>query len=294
MSQSSTARTFLGLNAVFSVVTGAVLLFMSGAVARMMFVDPGDWKSIILFVLGIGLLVFALDLTMLATNRFVSRTDVMLIVIADIGWVIASAVLITWFQTLFTSNGVLAIEIVAAFVTLFAVGQFIGSRKIVSPTPKINFRTKDGCLIATVTRKVDAPASIVWDVMNDHPGYADVASNLSKVEVIVGEGIGMMRRCYGPKGENWEETCDLYEDGRSFGFKIHTEASDYPYPFDSLRGLWSVEPSGEGSEFSIELSAKPKGNFIIKALFGPIARRQFTPVLIDLADAWATRMESSK
>ncbi len=128
--------------------------------------------------------------------------------------------------------------------------------------------------------------------MNDHPGYADVASNISKVEVISGNGLGMQRRCFGPKGENWTETCDVFEEGKSFGFKIHTEAPDYPYPIADLQGRWSVSPHGNGSEFAIDITAKPKGNFISRMLFSVVAKRQFRMVLIDLADAWAFKMEN--
>lgn len=291
MSNPSTARVFLGLNAAFSIFIGTALLLVPETIAQIMFAEPGGWKTLILRGLGIGLLIFALDLVLMATNRYVTKRDIMLIVAADIGWIAGSAVLIIFFGTLFTSNGVVIIDVVVACVALFAIGQFMGARQIVAPIPKISFRAKNSSLAATVTREVSAPASVVWAVMNDHPGYADVASNIAKVEVLSGEGIGMERRCYGPKGESWEETCDFYEDGQAFGFRIHTEAPDYPYPFSALQGRWAVKPLGSGSEFSIELAAKPKGNFIFKSLFTPIARRQFTPVLITLADAWAKRME---
>ncbi len=292
MSTLPAARIFLGLNAAFSVISGLALLFVSSSIAQMMFTDPGDWKATILLGLGIGLLVFALDLVMLATNPYVSKSEVMLIVIADIGWIAVSAVLILFFGDLFTSNGILAISVVATFVALFAIGQFVGAQKIVPPVPHVDFRREGGGLVATVKRKVNAPVETVWDVMNDHPGYADVASNIAKVEVLSGDGVGMKRRCYGPKGENWEETCDRFEDGRAYGFRIHTEAQDYPYPFADLRGLWSVEPSGSGSEFSIEIAVKPKGNIILRSLFAPTAIWKFKPILVDLADAWAARMES--
>jgi hypothetical protein len=127
--------------------------------------------------------------------------------------------------------------------------------------------------------------------MNDHPGYADVADNLSKVEVVNGEGVGVQRRCYGLKGENWLETCDLYDDGRAFGFRVHTGADDYPYPISDLHGEWSVEPNGAGSRFAISIEAAPKGNLLVQTLFKTAAKRQFKAVLVDLADAWADRME---
>lgn len=127
--------------------------------------------------------------------------------------------------------------------------------------------------------------------MTDHPAYADVASNIAEVEVLAGDGLGMRRRCFGPKGEHWEETCDVFEPGKSFGFRIHTEADDYPYPIDALTGRWSVRALEDGSEFDIQIVATPKGNAVSKWLFGMMAKTQFKNVLIELADGWAKRME---
>lgn len=291
MSSSNTARAFLGLNAAFSLFTGLGLLFAAGSAARMLFLEPAGWQPAVLRVIGAGLLVFALGLAMMAANRFVTKGAVRLISLMDIGWVVASGLLIAGFSNLLSDMGARLVVTVAIIVAVFAVGQYIGSSRMVPLMSRVDLRAVDGQVRATVKRAVDAPSDVVWAVMTDHPGYADVASNLSKVEVLAGNGVGMERRCYGNKGETWRETCDLFEDGRAYGFTVHTEATDYPYPISDLHGRWSVSAKGTGSEFSIDIEAKPKGGLLLRALFRLAARRQFTAVLIDLADAWAERME---
>ena len=129
--------------------------------------------------------------------------------------------------------------------------------------------------------------------MTDHPGYAEVASNIARVEVVAGDGLGMQRRCYGPKAENWLETCDHYDEGRAFGFRVHTEAPDYPYPIAGLQGHWAVEPRDAGSVFSIRIEATPKGGWLARTLFARLAGGKFKAVLVDLAEAWAARMETA-
>lgn len=256
-----------------------------------MFPDPTGSKPLVLRLLGMALVLFALHLSLMATNRFVTKGEVMLIVLADMGWVIASIGSVVLASDLFTGTGLLMVGVVAAFVGLFATGQYVGAGRIVAPQSRVSVHSKKGILTATLRREVDASAETVWNVMTDHPGYADVAGNISKVEVLSGEGIGMQRRCFGPKGENWPETCDYFEPGRSFGFRIHTEAPDYPYPISDLRGCWSVAPKGTGSEFSIDIEARPKGGFLARTLFSLLAKRQFKTVLVGLADAWSRRME---
>lgn len=291
MSTTTVARRFLALNAAFSALVGLELIIFAADVAQMMFMDPTGWKPLALRLLGVGLVIFALDLVLMVSNRFVTKAQVMLVVYADIGWLLASGVIAFLGWQFFTEIGIIAIDVVAAFVAVFAIGQYVGARKILPPESRASVRLEGGMLIARVERAVDAPAERVWQVMTDHPGYADVASNLSRVEVLSGDGIGMKRRCFGPKGESWTETCDLFEEGRSFGFKIHTDAPDYPYPISDLQGRWSVEPQGSGSLFSIDIEAVPKGGLLARTLFTFVAKCQFKSVLIDLADAWAQRME---
>jgi len=291
MSTTATARIFIAFNAVFSALIGLELIIFPDTTAHLMFTDPPGWEPLVLRLLGVGLVLFALDLLLMATNRFVTKGEVMLIVMADIGWLIASAAIVFLASHVITDAGLLMIAIVAGFVTFFATGQFVGAGRIVAPESRVSIHSNNGKLTAVVKRVVDAPAETVWDIMTDHPGYADVASNISKVEVLSGEGIGMQRRCFGPKGENWTETCDHFEPGRAFGFKIHTEAPDYPYPISDLRGRWSVAPKGAGSEFSIDIEAIPKGGFLARTLFSLLAKRQFKAVLVDLADAWSRQME---
>lgn len=289
------ARTVLGLNAGFSILTGATLLVAGSALTGVMFAEPAHWQTLVFLALGIGLLIFAIDLVMLASDRFVTKGKVMAVIAADAGWVVGSAALLMFDRHLFTTTGAMIIAGVAALVAVFALGQWIGSRVIVAPLSSAAVTTSNGVLIATVKRQVQAPVQTVWRVMTDHPAYADVASNIAKVEVISGDGLGMERRCFGPKGENWTETCDLFEEGRAFGFTIHTDAPDYPYPLSDLQGRWSVEPAGsdrQNAQFEIHIRAVPKGGFLARLLFIAVAKRQFKTVLIDLADAWADRMES--
>lgn len=291
MERSETARTFLRANAIFSLLTGIGLLFAPGYATRLVFIAQAGWEPVVLRILGIGLNLFGLGLILMARNRFVTKGQVMFITAMDLAWVLGSLLLLIIHGPLFTSVGQAVIIFVAGCVAVFAIGQFVGAQTIAPPLSQASVTVSGGKILATVNRLVNAPQGVVWRVMNDHPGYADVADNLSKVEVVKGEGVGMQRRCYGPKGENWLETCDLYDDGRAFGFRVHTEADDYPYPISDLHGEWSVEPSDTGSRFVISIEAAPKGNLLVQMLFKTATKRHFKTVLVDLAEAWADRME---
>lgn len=291
MEHSATARRFLGLNAIFSTTIGVFLSAAPGLVAEFMFKDAAAWHRVGLLVLGIGLIAFALVLCLLVKSARLSKGQVVAISAMDLGWILASVSVLAIGGHLFTVLGQSVVAVVAACVGVFAAGQFLGAGAIRPPLSQAFVRVSGRTVVARVDRTVDAPLGLVWRVMTDHPGYADVADNLTKVEVVEGDGLGMQRRCYGPKGESWLETCDLYEDGRSFGFRVHTEADDYPYPFSELRGTWSAESKGPGTAFTIRIEANLTGSFMTKWLFFLFAKPQFESVLINLAEAWAARME---
>jgi len=291
MKTAKTARRFLTMNAAFSLLVGVDFLLAPRFAADILFVAPGDWQVVTLRLLGGGLILFGLDLLLMVRMRFLSKAMVLFISVLDVGWIAASAGVLALYGSLFTPLGQAAVVAIAAFVAVFAVGQFIGARRMEPPLSKASVTLSDNKIVAAVDRPVHAPQDVVWRVMSDHPGYADVADNLSKVEVVKGEGVGMLRRCYGPKGESWLETCDLYQEGQAFGFRVHTEAADYPYPISDLRGRWSVTRHGTESKFAIRIEATPQGGLLARTLFKAMAKWRFKVVLADLADAWAERME---
>ncbi len=291
MPSSAPAHIFLKLNSQFSALNGTALMLAPALIAPILFSNPIEWAALGLRGLGFGLLCFALFLYLLSKNKFVSRSMVNEVVVLDALWVVGSVVLVAFFASLFTTHGIIVVSVVALVVAFLAVAQFAAAAKIQNPIPVARVEARDGQIRATVRRIVKAPTDTVWEVMTDHPAYADVAGNISKVEVLSGDGLGMTRRCFGPKGESWTETCDHYEPGHSYGFRIHTEAKDYPYPFLKLSGRWSVNQHTAGSEFDIEIVATLKGSTASKWMFAAIAKPQFTVIMIDLADAWAARME---
>lgn len=292
MTGSSFVRVVLGLKAASSLAAGILLLLVPDSVSQILFADPGGWKAAVPRGLGLGLVIFALALAALSANPSLRKGAVIAVSLADLGWLLGSALLVLGFGGLLMPKGAVIVVVVAAVVALFATGQLLAVRGMVTPLSRVSLSRKGRMLSFRVSREVTAPASRVWEVMTDHPGYAEVARNIAKVEVVSGDGLGMQRRCYGPKAENWLETCNHFDAGRAFGFRVHTEAADYPYPIAALTGLWAVEPREAGSEFSIQIEATPTGGWLARTLFSLLAGGKFKAVLVDLAEAWAARMET--
>jgi len=105
----------LSANGIFSVTSGFIMLAMSGSLSSFLGLSDHRW------LLGLGgiLLVFGGALLLRARSRCVTRVEAIAISAMDLGWVVASIVLIVALPGLFTSSGMIAILAVAAVVLAF-------------------------------------------------------------------------------------------------------------------------------------------------------------------------------
>ncbi|MEP3049618.1 MAG: SRPBCC family protein [Roseibium sp.] len=296
MSARRIAKYILVANASTSGLSGIAMVLIPGLISNLLFAVPVQAHVIGTVLVGFGLLVFALDVAFIAKDQFLTAKDLYWISAADDVWVLASISALVFIPDQFTDMGWYAVALTAAGVGGYGFSQTIIGRKLAPPVSQFELTRSGDTLEISVRRRTNASSKTVWQVMTDHARYADVADNLSKVELIDGDGDGdgdgatARRKCYGPRGESWSETCDLYREGEVFGFEVHTEATDYPYPFTKVQGRWSVNEIEGGSEFLVEISVQPK-NALTLWMMKTFGFRSIRALMINLADRWAERME---
>ncbi len=287
-------RLVLYLNAVFSTLCASVLVFGTDWVVATLFVSDTAWLDIavrqVVLLLGAGLFVFAGLVAWAASSRLVSRRAVKAIIGADLLWAVSGLALLPMAGSILTGAGFWTALIIDLVVLVFALEQMIGLMMLYQGESKLTVSAKGRVHRFRVSHPVDASAQAAWRVMTDHEAYADVADNLTKVEVVQGGAKGMRRKCYGAKGESWTEEAHIWEEGKRYGFTINTDAPDYPYPLETLAAVWSVEPRGANqSDVTMEFEVTPQAN--LKGAFFMFLSNAMFPKLIDrLLGRWATKM----
>lgn len=146
----------------------------------------------------------------------------------------------------------------------------------------------------TMRRSIDAPAELVWTVITDPDVYAEVAPNLSQVEVIEGAGEGMKRRCVDTDGNAWMETCHHWEEGRGFAVTVDTETSEFHQRlFTRFEGEWRLSKRENGVTVIVQ--------FEFDTRYGPFGwplARYFeykAPSLIEpIFDGWEAEIETRR
>ncbi|WP_136591301.1 type II toxin-antitoxin system RatA family toxin [Salinigranum halophilum] len=141
-------------------------------------------------------------------------------------------------------------------------------------------------------RTVDAPRTVVWDVITDHELYGEVAPNLSSVSVVEGKGEGLIRRCVDTDGNEWTESCTHWEACQSYAVSVHVDNSVFHRRlFTRMDGEWRVSEDRDGVRITITFDFEPRygplGVFISK-YFASIA-----PGLIEtIFDDWEDEIRS--
>lgn len=119
-------RTALRGNGLFSAVSGAVLVIASRPLAETI---GFPWPNA-LFILGIILLLYALDLFWFTSRETLNMTFAWVAIILDVAWVIGSIALLLADPLGFTVAGKWFIGLIAEAVALFALVQWLGVRRL--------------------------------------------------------------------------------------------------------------------------------------------------------------------
>lgn len=256
-------RAALRTNAAFSLLSGLVLAC-------------GGWWYLPLLLVGLAVAGFGLVVAGIAAvpaNQL--RRKAIPVIVADILGVAASIIVVT--EVRLPVAVAIAAGVVATTVAVLAGWQTAGLAAIRPNDPLADLD------IIEASRRLPVPPHRIWPLLADHQLYGRLAPNLSDVEVISQPGETLRRRCTSTNGQQWQETCTLWDEGRRFAVEVDT--SDYPYPITVMRGLWQVDPHPQGSTITMRfaLQATPT---IRGGLFVLFMRLMFGPALARIFNGW--------
>lgn len=119
-------RRVLQANMVFSGLSGLFLAVDAGPLSRWLGI-PAAW---IVVVIGVGLLGFAWQLFQTAKQSSLNLRQANAIFWLDVAWVVGSALLLFTGWVSFTTAGWWTVLLVADAVTLFAILEYVGIRRV--------------------------------------------------------------------------------------------------------------------------------------------------------------------
>ena len=125
-------RTLWG-NAIFSIVSGAVLAIFAGPFAAIAAHEPmtvmGLDLAIVFELLGLGVIVFGALCAWIASRQSMPQGWARVIFAADLAWV-AGSVLVLALPASWTTAGIAGIVVVALIVADLAILEYLGLRRL--------------------------------------------------------------------------------------------------------------------------------------------------------------------
>ncbi|MDD2701378.1 MAG: SRPBCC family protein [Sideroxydans sp.] len=276
MKTSLPLRAALFANAIFSLSSALLMIFRPDIVERWL----GIQAQTIIEVIGIGLIIFASALIILATRTRISLWLALLASMADFMWVLGSVVLVFAWPELFSQTGEWVILAVAGDVLVFGVLQLWG----IAQSQRVQ---ETGEYQHSINIETNAPMESMWRVIGDLGNIKKYMPQLTSSEIL-GEktpGVGAVRAC-SHGSQRWAEECTAFVPGHSFDVRFLTEAPDFPFPVTSMRGGWKVSPASNGSLVNVWWKYVPKHKIlspIFVALFARQIDRDFPGIIQRMA-----------
>ncbi len=261
-SNTTTLRTALAANAVFSLSCAGGMIFFPSQVGQLLAIDA----PLLLLGLGLGLVIFAADLIHQATRRRMATWRALYASMADLLWVVASLVLLVLLPQLFAPAGRVLVLAIAGMVMLFGLWQLRGIALV--------HRLPDrGLYRHCIAVQSEAPAEAMWKIIARLGEIQHYMPSLKRSELLhrASPGIGAVRQCEDHSGKKWQEECTAFNEGRSFDVRFVSEAPDFPFPAHSMIGGWEVTPVQGGSKVRVWWELAPKPAFLAPVLMPLLA-----------------------
>ena len=125
---SSLLRNALFGNSIFCSTSGLAFVIFAKPIAAFL----GLSASWIILVLGIGLVLYGVEVFIIARRETIDEAFAKFVIGADIAWVVGSVILIFTNLVAFTIPGKWGIAIIADIVLVIAIVQFMGMRRMVN------------------------------------------------------------------------------------------------------------------------------------------------------------------
>ncbi len=262
MNSNRPLRVALFVNAVFSATCALLLLTLPAFVGDLLSIQA----PLILRLVGVGLLIFSVDLMHQATQLRLGTWRVLYASMGDFLWVIGSVSGLLLFPRLLSVTGVAIVTVVALVVFAFGIWQIWGiDRAHRSENPAL----RRHCLVV----HSKAPAADIWNVIERMGDIQNYMPSLVRSEILDGKapGVGAVRHCTDKAGRSWSEECIRFEPGYSFTMRFISEAPDFPFPASMMFGGWEVIPVGRESDVVVWWEIAPKPRFLAPILLPILA-----------------------
>lgn len=257
-------RIVLFANALFSGLSGMTLVLMPEQISQ--FLDISG-QSLLLATMGLGLILFAIDLSHQISQSRMATWRALYASIGDFTWVLGSLMLLILKHQNFSQSALLLISGIAILVGVLGSFQIWGIRLYHQLANTQRYRH---CLSV----EVPVPAAAMWEIIGDLGQIQQYMPSLKHSELLNNSqpGVEAIRHCINNKNQAWSEVCIAFEPGKSFDMRFLSEEPGFPFPAKEMLGGWEVfNQSPTSSQVRIWWELVPKSDWLAPLLMPVLA-----------------------
>jgi len=140
--------------------------------------------------------------------------------------------------------------------------------------------------VVEINRTIKAHANVVWKVITNFDHYNEILPDITRVERISGDGLGLIQRLHHKSGRTWEEKC--IEWNENSGYTMQVNVRGYPLPVTKMRRTFTLEEGPKNVLIKLKYKYTPKygpfGFFLNKHHIKPILKMYSQRMLDNLAE----------
>ena len=144
--------------------------------------------------------------------------------------------------------------------------------------------------VIKLKRRVKAHPDVVWKVISDMAGLALTAPHISKVEILEGQKVGLIRRLHNHRGRWWVEKCIDWQDHKSYTMQVGE--SNFAFAFKKMEYTWGMKEHGENVTVWMRFKYTPRYSVIGQVLDRFKFRPGFEEQCQEVLDAWIRAIHS--
>ena len=107
-----------------------------------------------------------------------------------------------------------------------------------------------------IQRSIKAHADVIWKVITDHQSFTEISPDITRIETVSGEKLGIVNRIVHKSGKVWQEKCIDWQELSSYTMQVIS--GDYPLPVTKMQRTFSMEEGPNNVLLKLKYKYSPR------------------------------------
>ena len=107
-----------------------------------------------------------------------------------------------------------------------------------------------------IQRSIKAHKDVIWKVITDNECFTEISPDITRIETVSGEKLGVVNRIVHKSGKVWQEKCIDWQELSSYTMQVIS--GDYPLPVTKMQRTYSMEDGPKNVLLKLKYQYSPR------------------------------------